>query len=77
MGSLQKFVPVIASQAQDWIDQQRATHLPQGRPLTDFESAALVRHFSAEILTRARVAFVERISNPPFLATLLEQLSFR
>jgi hypothetical protein len=75
MGSLQDLVPVIASQAQDWIDQQRATHLPQGRPLTDFESAALARHFSAEILTRARVAFVRRISNPPFLAMLLEQLS--
>lgn len=75
MGALQSLVPAIAAQAQEWIDQQRAMHLPQARPLTDSERAALSRHFSAEILTRARVAFVERISNPPFLAALLQQLS--
>jgi hypothetical protein len=75
MGALESLVPVIAFQAQDWIEQQRAMYLHQARSLTDFERSALAGHFSAEILTRVRVAFVERISNPPFLATLLQQLS--
>jgi hypothetical protein len=75
MGSLQRWVPAIASQAHDWIEQQHSLHLPEARPLTDSERDALARHFSAEILALARVAFVEKIQNPPFLAPLVEHLS--
>jgi len=75
MGFLQNFVTVIASQTHEWINQQRALHLPQARPLTDSERAAFARHFSPEILSSTRVTFVEKISNPPFLASVVEQLS--
>jgi len=75
MDFLQPIVPVIASKTQDWINQQRALHLPQARPLLDSERTALARHFSDELLTLARVAFVDKIPNPPFLASVVSQLS--
>jgi len=72
---LQNFVPIIASKTHDWIVQQRAAHLPLARPLLDSERLALSGHFSKETLALARVASVERITNPPFLNTVVEQLS--
>ena len=76
MGLLQSFVPVVAGKVHDWIEWQRAEHLPVARPLTDRERTTLRAHFAEETLAQARVARVERVPSPPFFGGILKQLEF-
>jgi hypothetical protein len=76
VGLLQSFVPVVAGKTHDWIESQRAEHLPGARPLTDAERRALSAHFAKETLAQARVARVERVPSPPFFGGILKQLEF-
>src|SRR5260370_29840946 len=76
VGWLQSFVPVVAGKVHDWIESQRAEHLPVARPLTDRERTTLRAHFAEETLAQARVARVERVPSPPFFGGILKQLEF-
>jgi hypothetical protein len=76
VGFLQSFVPLIAGKTHDWIESQRAEHIPRSRPLTTTERVALASHFSDECLSSARVAQVDRVPSPPFFGGILRQLEF-
>lgn len=76
MGFLESFVPVITGKVQGWIESQRVEHLPQARPLTDSERAALGAYFSGESIAQARVANVDRVPSPPFFGSIVKQLAF-
>jgi hypothetical protein len=76
VGLLQSFVPAVAGKVHEWIESQRAEHLPVARALMDVEHGALSAHFAEETLARARVALVERVPSPPFLGGILKQLEF-
>jgi hypothetical protein len=76
VGLLRSFVPVVAGKVHDWIESQRAEHLPVARPLTDRERTTLSTHFAEETLAQARMARVERVPSPPFFGDILKQLEF-
>ncbi|MDY7092995.1 MAG: hypothetical protein SX243_08490 [Acidobacteriota bacterium] len=60
----------IVQQAHAWIEDQRQTHRPEARPLTNEELELYGPYFPEEVLTTARIRTVPRFENPPFLAEL-------
>jgi hypothetical protein len=76
VGLLHSFVPVVAGKVHDWIESQRAEHLPVARALTERERVTLSAHFAEETLAQARLARVERVPSPPFFGGILKQLEF-
>jgi len=76
VGLLRSFVPVVAGKVHDWIQSQRAEHLPVARALTSRERMTLSAHFAEETLAQARTARVERVPSPPFFGGILKQLEF-
>jgi hypothetical protein len=76
VGFLQSLVPLAAGKTQNWIESQRAEHLPDARPLREAERAALGAYFSEESLAAVRVARVERVPSPPFIESIVRQLEF-
>src|SRR5260370_41584373 len=76
VGWLQSFVPVVAGKVHDWIESQRAEHLPVARPLTDRERTTLRAHLAEDSVAKARVARVERVPSSPFFGGILKQLEF-
>lgn len=73
---LQVLLPGITTKTQEWIEQQRARHIADGRPLTEEEHARYAGYFSDAALSAARVKPVDRLENPPFLEGLLKQAAF-
>lgn len=73
---IQQFVPAVAEKTREWITEQRGIYLPQARALKDSERTALATYFSESSLASTRVAFAERVPNPPFVENLVNQLAF-
>ena len=76
MSLLESFLPSIATKVQGWIEEQRARHIGDARPLTDAENERLAGYFLDAALVAARVKAVDRIENPLFLEGLLKQAAF-
>lgn len=56
-----------------WVQSQRGTLRPLGRPLGTHESQQLASYFDGDHLATVRITQVPSISNPPFYATLAQQ----
>jgi len=63
---LERLRPYLLEKFEEWIRQQRRFHSPNARPLSNEEKTRLDGYFERRILAKARVASVQRISNPEF-----------
>lgn len=57
---------LLERQATRWVLELEESQRPLARPLTESEKTAFGRHFTAELLDRARLREVEGIENPEF-----------
>jgi hypothetical protein len=73
---IQQFVPTVAEKTREWIVEQRELFLPQARALEDSERSGLAGYFSEKVRSSARVAFADKVPNPPFVENLIKQLAF-
>ncbi len=76
MSLLESFLPSIAGKTRDWIVAQRAANVGDARPLTNDERSRFSDYFGAEALSAARIKHIERIENPPFFASVVQQAAF-
>jgi len=63
---LEHLRPYLLDKFEVWIRQQRKIHLANARPLYSQEKSRLDGYFEKKILDKARLASVQRISNPEF-----------
>jgi len=63
---LERLRPYLIKNFEGWIYEQRKIHLANARPLSSEEKSRLDGYFEKKILDKARVASVDRISNPEF-----------
>ena len=60
----------VADWAEGWLRNAQQEYRAVSRALTDEEASSLRGYFGQDLLTRVRVAPVERISNPGFFGSL-------
>lgn len=63
---LERLRPYLLKKFGEWLRQQRRIHLANARPLSNEEKSQLYGYFDKRILDKARLASVQRISNPEF-----------
>src|SRR5262245_21577546 len=67
----QKAFPVI----RDWISQTLATHAPKSKAVASFRFPRLPRYYGNDLLTRAKVVFVDKCPVPPLSSIGLSQFA--
>jgi len=63
---LERLRPYLFEKFEEWLLQQRRIHMVNARPLSSQEKSRLDGYFEKRILDKARLASVDRISNPEF-----------
>lgn len=56
----------------EWLLEQHHLHIVNARPLSSDEQLPLYKYFDKRILNSARIAVVDRISNPAFYGELIK-----
>ena len=63
-------VAELVSNVALFIEDQRITHAPTSRPLSEAQRASVAVHFPADVLDHARLTLVKHLQNPPFYVEL-------